>query len=193
VRQRRTIEPLGFDTQPGKLLVLSNQEGNFTRVLSFDLATRKFDAEPLFGNDKYDISGVMLARAPDSSWQGPVGLTVAGPAVEQVFVDEFRAGLHATLKRSFPGAVVTLSHVREKQGLAILTVEGPARPPEYYLVRAGEKVTLSKLGAQRPWLDPASFGTTTWVSYAARDGMNIPAILTTPPGWKRATSPCPRW
>lgn len=191
VRQRRTLEPVGFDRDPGKLLVVTNKDSNFTKVVLFDLATRKFEAEPLFQNEQYDMGNVILARGTDGKWQGPVGVTVSGPAVEQAFIDDFRAPLHAALKKQFPGLTVTLSGVREKEQIAIATVEGPARPPEYYLVRGGAKVTLAKLGSQRPWLNPASMGTTRWVSYPARDGLSIPAILTTPPGWKQGNPPVP--
>jgi dipeptidyl aminopeptidase/acylaminoacyl peptidase len=192
VRQRRTIEPVGFDHERSKLLVLSNRDGNFASVLLFDVTSRQFDKEPLFRNESFDISAVYFARGlSGGEWQGPVGIRVAGPAQEQVFVDGFRAPLHAALKKQFAGATVNLQSVREAAKLALATVESPSHPPEYYLVRAGMPVTLVKLGAQRPWLNPASMGSTRWVSYLARDGLTIPAILTTPAGWKAGNAPVP--
>ncbi|MEO6184935.1 MAG: prolyl oligopeptidase family serine peptidase, partial [Steroidobacteraceae bacterium] len=191
VKSRRTLEPLGFDHEQGKLLVATNKDSNFTKVMLFDVQTKKFDPEPLFQNERYDTDNVVFARAPNGTWQGPVGVTVSGPAIEQAFVDDFRAPLHAMLKKQFPGLSVTLSSVREAQKVAIATVEGPARPPDYYLVKAGNPVSLSKLGGQRPWLSPANMGTTRWVTYQARDGLTIPAILTTPPGWTQGSAAVP--
>ncbi len=191
VKSRRTLEPLGFDREQGKLLVATNKESNFTKVLLFDLQTKKFDPEPLFQNDRYDTDNVILARAVNGTWQGPVGVTVSGPAIEQAFVDDFRAPLHAMLKKQYPGTTVTLSSVREAVKMAIATVEGPARAPDYYLVNAGSTVSISKLGGQRPWLNPANMGATRWVNYQARDGLTIPAILTTPPGWSQGNAPVP--
>ncbi|MGZ9202243.1 MAG: alpha/beta hydrolase family protein, partial [Caulobacteraceae bacterium] len=56
---------------------------------------------------------------------------------------------------------------------------GPSLPPEYYLLTDGSKLNL--LGRSRNDIDTASLGETRLVQYPARDGLIIPAFLTTPP------------
>jgi dipeptidyl aminopeptidase/acylaminoacyl peptidase len=190
VRQRRDVEPIGFDRNAGKLLVRSNAQSNHARVLSFDLVARKFDAEPLFSNEQFDISAVAFARQPGSAeWLGPVGITVAASAAEQVFVDDYWAPIHALLKKQYPGMTVSLGSLRRAAQMAIVSVESGAHPPEYFLLRAGAATSLAKLGAERPWINAADMGSSRWVSYAARDGLTIPGILTLPPGWKTGDKP----
>jgi dipeptidyl aminopeptidase/acylaminoacyl peptidase len=192
LKKRRSVTPVGFDVRRDKLLVLSNAETDHARMLSFDLARRTFDPEPLFSNAQYDIIDSSFARNPENNtWLGPVAIVVGAASAEQVFVDDLWAPLHASLKKQFPGRNVTLSSRNRKQSMAILTVQGGAHPPEYFLVRAGTATTLTQLGKERPWLRASDLGPVRWVSYAARDGLTIPAILTLPPGWKSGDKPVP--
>ena len=184
LKQRRTIEIEGFDTDPNKLLVVTNVGSNFTRVMNYDIAAKKFDAEPLFQNEKYDIAGVMFGRDPATdSVIGVEGVQVAGPAVEPVFVDDFWRPTFASLKRQFPGQQLALYSRQAKAGRAILSVESDGNPPTFYLVNTAPKLSLAKIGSERPWIDPKTLGQTRWVTYKARDGLEVPAILTLPPGW----------
>jgi dipeptidyl aminopeptidase/acylaminoacyl peptidase len=59
----------------------------------------------------------------------------------------------------------------------VLAVSGDSRPPETYLLRNGKLMLLSKA---YPDIDAASLGTTRLLYYKARDGLSIPAFLTTP-------------
>jgi len=60
----------------------------------------------------------------------------------------------------------------------IVEKSGPRQPPEYYLLTDAGKLTL--LGKERPWMNTAALGDTRLVQYAARDGLIIPAFLTSP-------------
>jgi dipeptidyl aminopeptidase/acylaminoacyl peptidase len=44
---------------------------------------------------------------------------------------------------------------------------------------------------KRPWIDPDDIGEQKWVSYTARDGLKIPALLDLPAGWSKEQGPLP--
>jgi dipeptidyl aminopeptidase/acylaminoacyl peptidase len=184
IKKRRTLAPVGFDADPNKLLVVTNRNSNFTEVLAYDIAAKRFIEEPLFRNDKFDIFDVVMDRDPVTRANlGPIGVEVAGPAIETIFVDEYWAGIHRTLKRQFPGQQVSLDERQLNNQRALIRVESDAQPHTWYLLKLGDKLQLATIGGQRPWIDPKTLGQSRWVTYKARDGLEIPAILTTPPGW----------
>ncbi|MFI4966815.1 MAG: alpha/beta hydrolase family protein [Caulobacterales bacterium] len=63
----------------------------------------------------------------------------------------------------------------------IVRVGSPGAPPVWYLFDRTRK-ELSPLGEEYPELKGAAFGATRWITYKARDGLEIPAYLTLPPG-----------
>lgn len=192
IKNRRTIEPVGFDADPNKLLVVTNRNSNFTEVLGYDIAAKRFDPEPLYRNARFDLVGVVLGRDPVTRANlGPIGVRVAGPALETVFADDYWSGIQRTLKRQFPGQVVEFVARQRQNQRALIRVESDAQPPVWYLVKLGEKLELAQIGGERPWIDPKTLGPTRWVTYRARDGLEIPAILTTPPGWTPEKGPVP--
>ncbi|MFI4973507.1 MAG: alpha/beta hydrolase family protein [Caulobacterales bacterium] len=77
------------------------------------------------------------------------------------------------------GADVHFAGASDDLKYILVVKSGPKQPPEFYLLTDGAKLAL--LGKSRPWIDPAALGDTRLVEYAARDGLMIPAFLTTPP------------
>jgi dipeptidyl aminopeptidase/acylaminoacyl peptidase len=59
----------------------------------------------------------------------------------------------------------------------VFVVSGASRPPEHYLLRNNKLTLLTKAF---PGVDPAALGKTRLVYYKARDGLDIPAFVTTP-------------
>jgi dipeptidyl aminopeptidase/acylaminoacyl peptidase len=62
-----------------------------------------------------------------------------------------------------------------------------AVPATYFLYNKETK-QVSKVGESRPGINPAQMGRQQFVRYKARDGLEIPALLTLPPG-KKANLP----
>jgi dipeptidyl aminopeptidase/acylaminoacyl peptidase len=70
----------------------------------------------------------------------------------------------------------------------VALAESPDAPPTWYLydISRGE---LSPFGESYPELAGAEFGRTRWFTYKARDGVEIPAYLTLPPGAAPGSKP----
>jgi dipeptidyl aminopeptidase/acylaminoacyl peptidase len=63
-----------------------------------------------------------------------------------------------------------------------------AIPPAYWLYNTDTK-QLSKLGESRPAINPKQMGRQQVIRYKARDGLEIPALLTLPPGGTKTGLP----
>jgi dipeptidyl aminopeptidase/acylaminoacyl peptidase len=186
VRQRISIDPLGFfDADPNKLYVSTSLGSNFRQIKVYDIASRAWDGEAAFASAQADISNVAGDYDFDNQRVvGPLSYTVEGAAQQVVFIDDFWGPIQRGLQRQFPGRSVYLSSLNKKLGRAVVTVTGPRHPPEYYVLLNGRELKL--VGKSAPTITAATLGNTKFVTYNARDGMQIPAFLTTPPGYDKA-------
>lgn len=185
-RNRVTMAPLGFydPTNANKLYVATNSGGNFTQIRVYDITTKTWEAEPAFAAPDFDVADVRLMINRETKQLVGVGaFSVDGPAHREIFVDDTWAGLQRTLEAQFPGQQVRFG-VLARGGRTIVTVSGPRNSPAYYLLNGRE---LKLLGRERSWLSPQSLSETTFVRFAARDGLSIPAFITLPPGYNKAT------
>ena len=72
----------------------------------------------------------------------------------------------------------------------IVSAEQQGRPEQFYIYNPATP-SLSPLGGEAPWLDKATLGKVTPLTYAARDGKEIPGYLTLPPGKTKEDGPFP--
>lgn len=185
LKERVGLNILGFDEDPSRLLVQTNRGRNTMAVYSYDLKTKAFDKEPLFANEKYDISDVyekhdkIAKKLVDFQ-----GISFEGPSETQVWFDKKWVDLVQKFKNTFPDTNVKLFPATDLTAdAAIVSVDSTSLPTEYYNYNKGK---ITKIGSKRPWIDTKSLGKSTWITYAARDGLEIPAILTLPPGYDKS-------
>jgi len=128
-----------------------------------------------------DESGMGVAGLEiDPVTGAPVGAWVGG-AIEKVHWFDAKARTRAeALDRSFPGKNVLLLSSSEEGRKVIARVSAPAGPGIYYLVDF-DKRTADIVGEDYPALLDAPLGEMLSLTYAARDGVTIPAYLTLPP------------
>lgn len=186
VKQRNTITPLGFfDENPNKLYVSTNKGSNFQQIKIYDIAARTWESEPAFASPEFDISDVGGWYDPDTKKLiGALWYAVEGPARKTIFIDDYWAAIQKTLDNQFRGNNVAITSRNKKLGRAIVTVEGPRQPPAYFILLNGRE--LKPLGKSKPTMNEKTFGDTRYVTYKARDGMMIPALLTLPSGYDKA-------
>jgi dipeptidyl aminopeptidase/acylaminoacyl peptidase len=96
--------------------------------------------------------------------------------------------VHGTLTKVFPGKAVTLQGWSADRQRFVARVAAPAAPGAWFLFDAGRK-EVSPLGEEYPELAGIPLGTTRWITYKARDGMEIPAYVTSPPGLAPGAKP----
>jgi len=163
-------------TDDGTALVRPGLNANNVRILArLDLKTGK--EAVLFSDPKYDADEPV--RDP---WTDRViGATFTDDKVETRYFDPKLQALQKGLEAAFPGAAVhAVSWDRTLEKL-IIKVDGPKKPIEYYFLNRTTHIT-ERLGSAYPELQGADLGATQPYPYKARDGLDIPAYLTLPPG-----------
>jgi len=180
VAERQNITILGFDTDTNQLVISTNINGDRNAIYDYDIKAQKFSQDPLFANDKYDIDhvGFIIDRANKKT--EIFAVAVNGPDTIVSYLDPKWAAAQKSIEASFPGKNVHLTINRDTYQTAVVEVEAPDLPPQYYLYKDSK---LQSLGGAKPWIDPKTLGKAEFVTYKARDGLEIPAFITYPPGW----------
>jgi len=202
VKDRDEVNVVATGTKPGTAIILSNVGHEFAGLYEYDIASRKVTST-LFEHKYFDASGVRSLRADAGPGKdGYDGFTFEGalgdedlwvdPKIDSLLRGVAQAlGIHETSQelvgvasgakattRSFDGVSVRLRQfVPGDVPTYLIRVSGLAYPTEDYLMR-GQSLQL--LAKEYPAIDRRALGSSTLVYYAARDGLNIPAYLTTP-------------
>jgi dipeptidyl aminopeptidase/acylaminoacyl peptidase len=200
---RDVIRVVGFAKDPNTAFILSNVGLDKAVIYEYDIPSKK-QKEILYKHRFFDASGLVINRVKNSGdlpFGEIMGITYAGPRDPDVewTAPKMRAidkGIRDALGLKLrpikvtdpatgetadmpydPEATYQLTSRTLDLSAITFTVSGASRPPEYYLLRDGKLTLLSRAF---PDIDPASLGTTSLVYYKARDGLDIPAFLTTP-------------
>ena len=187
VKDRHTIDILGYDTDPSKLVVATDLKSDHVQVYDYDIKSQSYSAEPLFANDKYDVYVTFwINRAKHET--DIFKVNVGGPATTSAYLDDKWAAIQKSLQAAFPGKNVFLNINSDTLEAAAVKVDAPDLPPQYYLYKDGKLVLI---GSERPGIDPKTLGKAEFITYKARDGLEIPAFVTYPPGWTPDQGPVP--
>lgn len=188
ISERYTVNIAGIDEASGKYYVLTDMFSDHVQARFYDPATRKFEAEALLAHPHFDIGGLILGSQP-SNFNQVVGFHVDAAQREFTYVDPALKAVHDLLQKAYPGQSVYLNNYNNDHSRVLFTTTSPRHPPAYHLLLDRSRVV--SLGSQRPEIKPESIGEQRWVTYSARDGMKIPALLDLPAGWKKEDGPLP--
>ena len=191
---------LAFTADPNVVIISSPEGGDKTGIYEFDVKQKKV-IEPAFQHKLFEADGVVVSHDDkdygrvlgfrysaetgriywlDDHWSNvakALNQALGSPAAPVDWTDP-GTGLHATINEAPISSVTMGSHSRDGKYM-IVVKSGPKQPDQYYLLTDGSKLTA--LGKSRPSIDPATLGDTHMIEYQARDGLMIPAFLTTPP------------
>jgi dipeptidyl aminopeptidase/acylaminoacyl peptidase len=172
---------IGFSSDGAQLLVQTSMNGDKSRIALLDLATGD-DVRTIAADDSCDVWNSWWApqvmRDPTTHDVQAVGFdyliprwTVIDPAVK----DDF-----AALGRLGRGAF-TIDSRDDADRLWVVRYVSPSQPPNYVLYDRATRTT-EPIFDTMPALNGVALTTTRPVTYAARDGLVIPAYLTLPAG-----------
>ncbi len=178
----------GLDEATGKYYVLTDLFSDLVQARLYDSATKKFDDEPLVAHPQYSIGGLVVGKQ-QSNFGKILGFVVDGPRPEVEYTDETMAALQAGLKKAFPGQSISISGYNNDLSRILFITESGQHPPAFHLLM--DRKNVVDLGNERPWINPVQLGEQRWITYKARDGMEIPAIVDLPAGWKQGDAPVP--
>lgn len=131
----------------------------------------------LFEDPTYDVTQVLR-----DDWTGRViGAAVLKDTMTFVYFDPAREALQRGIEQVFPGLAAAAVSVTLDGKEAIVAAESPQQPRTFYFLdRDTHKAT--KIVSEYPGLNAADLGEMKPYPYKARDGLDIPAYLTLPPG-----------
>src|SRR5699024_6945164 len=149
--------------------------------------TGKYDPQPLLANKDYSIGGLIFGRQPDN-FNEIVGFVTDGPSRRAVYIAPHLNAIHQSLHKAFPGQQVRSSRYTNHFTTVLFTTSSTSMPPAYHLLVDGKQIV--NIGSKRPWIKKGMDAhTERWITYTARDGMKIHAILDLPVGWKKGDAP----
>ncbi|PSD17069.1 peptidase S9 [Stenotrophomonas maltophilia] len=186
--ERYTVEVVGIDDDSGKLYVLTDQFSDLVQARLYDPAKKEFDKEPLAAHPSFSISSLILGTRK-SNFNQVLGFYIDGPQRQAVYVDPQMKALQEGLQKAYPGLSIYITGYNDDLSRVLFTTESNRNPKSYFIL--ADRKNVVPLGSERPWVDSKQIGEQRWVTYTARDGLQIPAILDLPPGWKQGDGPLP--
>ena len=131
----------------------------------------------LFENPNYDVEGVIA----DERNGRVVGATYDADATKLVFFDPAMQRIQDMLEKAFPGQSVALISKDDAGKAYVVLTQGPKNPPVVSLYTpANHQVNIIEQTYDS--LKPSDLGEEKPYPYKARDGLDIHAYLTLPPG-----------
>lgn len=162
--------------EDGKALMRSVRDNASMAVLVRTDPTTGKDTD-VYSNPAYDVDHAIV-----DEWTGRViGAVFIGDRVEYHYFDAAREAFQKGLEAAFPGLSVYAVSMNLARDRAVVEVDGPKQPTAYYLVDRTTHAATS-IGSAYPNLGANDLGEMKPYPYKARDGLDIPAYITLPPG-----------
>lgn len=155
---------------------VTTSDGDENILAVYDLASRRI-VRNVLQDPKWDAGGFITQRGARV-----VGGSILRWRLEQVyFVPEWQA-LQRDAKAAYPGHDVRISSASEDRKRVVLYIEGPDAPSGIFQFVDFEKGDGYVVGARYPKIRKGDVGEVRTITYKARDGQDIDAYVTIPPG-----------
>jgi len=172
--------PAGFG-RDGTMYVASRSHRDTTAIYRYDFARHSIEAEPLVSTQGYDFNGNLLIDQT-----GVVGVRYWTDGQATLWFDPRLKEVQAKIDALFPGTINTITiPYRGEVPIVMVHVFSDVQPGMLLLFNTKTE-KLVRLGTAMPAIDPHKMAHRELVHYKARDGLEIPAWLTLPPGAKSA-------
>ena len=188
--QQPGFTPIG--TYKGKVVVSGSkfspsgtliEENDTNAIYLYDMNSREF-SDKLYQDPRYDVSGLTGSCRQASGYKLSSSGSSEISAIayesyqqEAVFFDKEQEATYIAIKQLFPGDQIEILSSDVSGKVMMVLVQGSNNPGDYYIVDL-YKNSVNLLYQERPWLDRSKLAKTTAVKYYARDGLEIPALLT---------------
>ena len=171
----------GVGNKPGELIARAPHQEGKPRPLQFlDSVTGKY-GEVLVDDKGYDFVG-WANRDPVSG--EIIGAVAQREGPHQVWFSEAYRKYQDLLNRSFPGLVVRILGSNDAQSLFLVVTYSDRQPARYSWVDF-ERHAAGLFKDSAPWIDPKRMQPESIIRFKTRDGRQLDAYLTLPPGASR--------
>lgn len=170
---KEALVPLSRTDQPDRVLVLAKHETDTVGLYQFDTKEKRLSDR--VGDWSTDVTGLMGLHG------SIVGVRLAGDMPGQALFDPTLQSITASVDKAVPQTREQLLDMSQDGGMMLFASMAPGRPTSYILFNTREK-QLYPLGSAYPELPVDNLPKRSAVSFPARDGRAIPAIITLPVG-----------
>lgn len=167
--------PALFLPEPGKAIAYDDGEG-YTALYGLDLHGLKTGAK-LFGVSGFDLDHIVTADGGTRM----IGARYTDTGPRTHWFDPKLAEIQATIDKAIGARTAQIVSWSRDFSVLIVLVGGADRPGAYYLYRPADGV-LHMLGMVNETLGTKAYAPVSTVTYKARDGLAISAVLTLPRG-----------
>jgi dipeptidyl aminopeptidase/acylaminoacyl peptidase len=172
---RDAIKPLGFGPD-GTLFVVANAGEDMATLRTFDVAAGTVSKEALVVARGYDFEGSLVIT------DKVLGVRLTTDAESNVWFDPAMKELQAAVDKALPGTVNMISVPARAGAPWLLVASYSDRQPLRYLVYDAKTGVAEVVGITYPKIEPARMARQEPIRYKARDGLEIPGLLTLPAG-----------
>lgn len=173
--------PLAFTADPNQVVGMSRTQTNTTAISLLDLQTG--EEEIIASHPDTDLIPMMGLK--DGKPYDVIGAAYELDALETVFFsgsgDEAFVQTVMGLQNAFPDQSFYVTSATDDNQTLVIRVGSANQNDTFYLYNR-EDNHLAHLSAAAPWLSDALIPQTRTIVYEARDGLEIHALLTVPPG-----------
>lgn len=171
---------------PDGLMLGERGYGGYDAVFRVDPKTGNADGEPLISTPGYDFEGRLITEPGTGRL---LGVRFETDAPGTVWLDKTMKAAQADIDARLPGSVNLIECLRCVQASHfIVTSLSDVRPPLYYLYETAEK-QLQSLAGTRTDLPAAAMGQRDYHRIKARDGLELPVLVTQPAGGVKGATP----
>lgn len=175
--ERVGLQSAGFDNDGRTVYMLDNKDRDKAIIRKYDLITREL-SEPIFADPAIEATGVLQSGRPGERGK-LIGFSGMSHDIETLYTDPDWRDIQSRIYAALPGdARHSISSYSDDFTVIVISSTGPKRPTEYHLLINGEQ--LIALGSSYPHLKPELLADVEFVTYEARDGLEIPGYLTLP-------------
>lgn len=165
--------PAMFLAEPGKAVAIDDADG-FDAVYSYDLATLK-TGEKLYGVPGYDVGSVI----PSADGSRMIGVRYIDTRPRTHWFEPALAKVQSEIDAAVGTRSAYITSWSSDFSTLIVAVETSGRPGDFYIYRPAEGV-MHMFAHVDENFGKATWGTVSTIHYKARDGLDIPAVLTLP-------------
>lgn len=165
----------GFSKDPTIIYVIKNDEFGRRAGFTYDVTTKTF-IEKIINVDGYDISNIYVNDEGELDYY-----TYYDKQPRIVFLDNKKQKLLELLHRTFPNSSINFNSRTKDENTVIFEVTSPTEPGTYYIFDQ-ESRKMEMLGYNYQTVDVEKLSQMMPITYAARDGLDIPGYLSLPTG-----------
>jgi dipeptidyl aminopeptidase/acylaminoacyl peptidase len=165
----------GLETGTGFTVTAYGPNGK-RGLFAYNLGDKQ-PGQPIYTNDEYDVNNVL--RGPRA--RDVIGVSYIADKIEYRYFDPTRQKVQERLEKALTDQSVQLVSWDSVGANYVVKADGPKHPTTYYLFSPANG-QLSPIASAYPGLTVNDLGDESAYPYKSRDGFDIHAYLTLPPG-----------